>query len=406
MSRQAPNPGLPQVEFIIGDKDFTIPPNFIESFTYTDTMANTGDAFEIQLFDPTWELLDSDLFRNFDETRRKVQFRFGWGPDFMSKYQYGEILKITPGAVSRAGVKYTLTGADIISTRNSAGTPKVYQGKISDVVKQICVENGWASDVTETDDVMELAGRDEKGQVAKGQVKKTWQKGNMPNLAFVNYLAVRSISKAKPGNFYAWVDSSTSPPTLHFGPSTAHEKAIMGIYTFQTDRMGQVISFEPQVNAGTFTFGGLASTKVTTRDPSTRKVIEKEVTPTTFKASVATGKRAHVASGSSQGFHIPPVTEEEASARIGAYYDRLSLSAMEAQLTVIGDPTVLPNNYVRVELFTPAGKPYFTGGVYIVISVTHEISPGSYTTTLDLKRQAQDVGGTPHKMALASQVNK
>ena len=83
-----------------------------------------------------------------------------------------------------------------------------------------------------------------------------------------------------------------------------------------------------------------------------------------------------------------------------------NLSTIRRSLTILGDPTVFPGRLCTVNFRLPttladprqpvrsrgtdADIPlHYTSGVYFIESVTHTVSVGIYTTTLNLRREAQ-----------------
>lgn len=392
-------PLFPYLEIYIAGKPLHVPANYVMSFEYTDTITNSGDEFSLELFDPTWDLLESSLLPTLHH-KRQISFRWGYGADRMTKPRYGKIRSITPGAVTRVGARFTIKGLDEGSMTAVSKKPKAYRGKISEIVVGIAKEEGWTSEVTETDDVLEANKRDKKGKFPK-----VWVRGKRTVLEFVNMLAQRARSGKTPGAFLAYFDSSVKPPVLHFHPAKGFQKPISRSYVVQTGRMGEVISFDPEVDAGAFTAAGLSEVKLLFQDPHTREQKEMGTSAPEFKDGVAVGKHPHVEGGVEVDYSLPPMTEEEMKARLMVFYDRLSNVAMTATLEVVGDPDLQPNSLVKVLLLTPRGIPYYTSGIYLCHTVTHKIQGGSYTCSLALNRNAVGVGVKKGKQPLANAVS-
>lgn len=383
---------FPQVEFNIGKKSLSIPPNHITSFIFEDTIAMAGDAFTLEFFDPTWEILDSDLIPSMAASvDKQVSFRFGWGASEMSETHYGAVTEFTPGEINRSGVNVTLKGWDSISAKDGS-QKKVeasYQGKISEVVNQIAVRNGWKADIEETIEVFELEGKD------KGKQLKTWRQNAKTDLAFLNELAQRAKSSSKPGAYRVYFDSQLDPPVLHFHPDRASQYPIHREYEVGTSSLGEVISFSPTVEGAAVVALGASTTTLVYRDPNTRKLKEQNVAPETFPEGVALGSKSMIKGGVKVKQVVPPSSDAEAESRLGSYYEGLSWAVNKSSLEVVGDPYLLPGRLISVIVKTSTGKRYFTSGIYLIERVTHTITPGNYTSQLELIKNAYDVGDLP-----------
>lgn len=382
---------FPQVDFYIGDRSLMVPANYLVSFTYEDTIAMNGDSWSLELFDKTWEILETDFIPSMASSADKqVKFRFGWGPERMSQFRYGVVTEFTPSEVTRAGIRVNVSGFDTVSGKDLSQerVEATYQGKISDVVQQIADKNGWKVEVEETVETSELEGRD------GGKQPKVWRKNQKTDLAFLNELAQRAKSVSGQGSYRVYLDSQDES-LLHFHPDRAVSEPLHRTYVVQTDNMGEVINFSPTIEGKSVVAMGGSTASVVYRDPTTRKLTEKTVSPEDPQEGVALGTKAMTKGGTKVKHVLPPVTEVEADSRVGAYYEALSWAVNKATLEVVGDPSLLPGRIISVIVKTSKNQKFFTSGLYLVEKVTHSLGVGTYTSQLDLIKNANDLGNLP-----------
>lgn len=63
-----------------------------------------------------------------------------------------------------------------------------------------------------------------------------------------------------------------------------------------------------------------------------------------------------------------------------------------ADMTVLGDPTIDVQKLCSVAVYTPQGLPHYSSGVYLITHVSDNISGGTFTSTLNLIRNAISIG--------------
>lgn len=383
---------FPQVEFFIGGKSLMVPPNHVTSFLYKDTIAMQGDAFTLEFVDPTWKVLDEDIIPSLRKNQSKpVSFRYGWGGERLSELRNGRMTEFIPSEITRGGIRIVMKGYDEGSASNSSQEKieKLHEGNISDIVQEICTRNGWAADIEATKPIYELEGR------TPGKKLKIWRQNAKTDLAFVNELAQRAKSASSAGAYRVFFDTETSPPTLHFHTERAQQFAIHREYVVQTDNLGEVLLFTPQVEGSAVVALGASNTSLVYKDPVTRRVEEKVATPSTFTEGVALGSRSAVEGGTTVRKVIPPATAEEAQARLDSFYEALSWAVSRATLEVLGDPGLKPGRLISVVVKTPQNQKYFISGIYLMETAVHNITPGNYVVTQDLIKNAFDVGDLP-----------
>ena len=106
-------------------------------------------------------------------------------------------------------------------------------------------------------------------------------------------------------------------------------------------------------------------------------------------------------------FHVPQYGGEDAefSQTIDNMWYKRNVGSYKATLTIAGDPTIEPLQYINVLPFRPDGKLHFSAGTYQVIKVTDNIISGFYTTELELLRSDKYIPTEPSGRGINSTQN-
>ena len=219
-----------------------------------------------------------------------------------------------------------------------------------------------------------------------------WRKTNKTDLAFLNELAQKAKAAAGGGGYRVYLDSSKDPPVLHFHPDRGQNYPLHRDYVVQTDRMGTVLAFSPEIDGAALLSIGASQSALVYRDPNTRKLQETVATPSTATDGVALGTKTAVDGTIKVKQAIPPSSKAEAQSRLDSYYEKVSWSVSKATLEVVGDPFLEPGKLISVVVKTPNNEKYFVSGIYLIENVTHTINPGEFTSSLSLLKNAYDVG--------------
>lgn len=390
MSESSHSPVVtPFVDVLVGEKRLSIPPQYVTGFEYTDTAANTGDAWTLDLFDRTFGILDILLANNVQlSTTQGMSFRWGYYGN-MSDYRYGEILSSQPGDIKRAGVRLHVEGTDRGSAHPTSQIKKTkpWRGPISRIAREIAEAHGWDHDVEDTIPILDKEERDTEVR------DKFFRQDNQTDLGFLRKLTEKARSKLRPnsGDYKLFFDTLKDPPTLHFHPSRAvREKPRR--YVVNTDRLGTVQEFSPDYQGKALYAEGRSAVMVTYRDKETREIRTLERKAETFDGTPVDAKYVPVETGHYSKLEVPSFTMEEAKTYLDTYYSRLSSLVVDATLTIEGDPSLKPDSYVDILVLTPEGKRYFTSGIYYVPSIRHVVQEGSYESELSLTKNSLDVG--------------
>jgi len=419
------NPRLAFVELRVDDKVFSVPPDLVTEFSYVEKNANGGNSFSLSLFDRTGDILEDLLDKNVVSTSKiKGAISFRWGFDGeMSTFRHMTILSARPSTIDRGGIGFQIEGVDTATGKPEANVAlsktfkniKIIDGKkvpnlISDIVKEIAKKHGWKTDVEPTACVEETNSREETGKKPK-----IYQQDNKSDLQFLNELAVVARSAEKPtgGRYRVFFDdknvnlSTKEPqPVLHFHTTRAPEKKLIRLYEVQTDRLGDVRSYDPEIQDTALHAAGASAIKLVSRDRNKRKSKVVETSADTFKDSPSPNKFVGVKPGNKKKIFVPSMEEKEQTHFLANVYDIIQKQIVKAELTINGDPTMVPGRYVKVVVRTNTGKIFFTTRDYEIFEVEHKITPGDYETKMLLFTAGANQGDIPSKQVKPSVVDR
>jgi len=374
---------IPFAEILIGRNNFSIPPDFLESFEYKDTAANSGDTFAMDFFDSTFGILNLILAGNKHlPTEEKLKFRWGFSDD-MSEYRFGQILSSSPGDITRDGVRFHIEGTDLGTASARTKTTARWRGPISNIAEVLALRHGW-------DEVIEETVPIEEDEFFDGKLApKVYSQDNKTDLEFLNELALKAESSA----YHLFFVGKQQRPVMHFHPKRADRTAPRQVIV-NTAQLGAVISFSSEFQGAALIAEGRSEVAAAFTDKITKvtKVISRDAR--TFDKAPADGKYTSVDGGLRSTLVLPGFTEKEAETVLNSFYDRLSNITIKATLEHQGDVAFEPDTYLDILVLTKNGDKYFTSGIYYVIAVTHKIELGKYTSTLELTKNSSDIGDT------------
>lgn len=373
---------------VVGEetKELSIPPNFIKSITHTIASIGAGNRVTVNLFDPTWGILDLFLnsTRDIVSGRLKIQYQYGWVSDKqeLSELYESAVFRINPGNIQNLGVEVSLEAADegVVESLTKKGGDKgrVQLGRISEIVARIAKNRGWETDIVETDVI------DTKPLV----------KGMMDDLVFIRYLSQYATSSKFPGTFEARLETSLEGgkrvSRLSFKPP--QNAKLYRTYVVLHDKMGVVKSLEPQLSTLETASLGVSGLKGAGRDRETRKRVTFETSSTSHKNSVFLGKKVITPPGEIENFLLEATSKDQMKSLVEAYFSRLVSRVQMATMRIVGDPWIRHNDLIGIIVQTPQGHRYYTSGTWRVKEVTNEVRAGDFTTTLQITRNATDIG--------------
>lgn len=248
------NPSSPIFWLKIGDTEVTLSKspagadNFI-SFSMKLTAINVASDIQLILYDHTALLMEYEILKGYTE----VQFKFGQDITNLSKLYTATI---TDYELSFVGESTMLTikmilGGSGSTTENSSEESKSYDGTPSEVVKQLCKEEGWeVGKITDCEDS------------TKGSFNRTGQTAT----DFINSVLVpKAQSKDGKGNYTFYTTSDDKGKTV--ANFTPQENSDVSEYSVYEMIIGQdheaVIEFTPNFKGLMYNLLGGGSTNST-----------------------------------------------------------------------------------------------------------------------------------------------
>jgi hypothetical protein len=374
--------------------DFASRPRHLESFSCTFEVETLGD-FEFVLFDPEYDFIEELVTKS----EGKCTFQFGYTTGGLKSPVYsGTIMEYTPEFLYD-GIRIHLRGFFTALTLHKFTKTRAWTGKrVSDIVREIAVNNGFTPIVDDTKKVEyheDLQTTDQKD--------KTFQQHNTDWSFMVNTLQKQAVrEKDDVGGYIMYVDEEKKE--LHFHPPKMEEGPVK---TFVwRDKMTEVIEFSPCYEGGLLArllAGG--STQAAARDAVTGVTTDNLV----HDKSLTVGKGAATDPQRVQGENPASKTAGQPTARIVKDFHDSAMaeneakfwwwreawkSALTGQLVIVGDPRVMPYKKYEIQVAKKSGGLHWTSGLYYSHGIHHEIRGGGYTSTLELWRTGGKTGET------------
>jgi hypothetical protein len=448
-ANRVPQPYRAQVFLKIGNEVITVvPPEHLVSFTYLDNMASGGDTFEIELFDRDAFIVENKLHRTTD-----IDMQWGYVGGVMSKPRKCTMLEYEVTSVDGLqGVLLKVTGID---QNTDQGTSEKKRRSFKDVpihkiAKQIADENGWGAkvgsiskDPSATIEECESATDTNHSTKENPVPKDRHLQNDVSDLHFLKGLEAIAVSKhTQMADFRFGFDAANQ---LHFRPLRLLDKKQVQRRYIYPDPEGGVISFTPVISSSLmmklgadtvigrtrhgitgeeiYIFRDSTSLQIYTVDPkkpNERKEITKDladglgprlskfkVNPkflNEFAASQQTASQQAANRSSSETVRnrvaknnfksLPQLTAstpETAALEVHAWWVKYLAKFFEAELTVLGDPTLSPTESefgtdVIDVTFMVKNQEHYTSGLYRAFSVLHNIDAnGKYYSKLEMQ---------------------
>lgn len=393
------NPNTPIVNLSIGDYNVTsVPPQHLLSFSYDRVTKSEANTVTFTVFDETAILLEYQIAQGKDQ----VTFSYG--------YSGGPISKTYTATIQDYSIDFTPSGATLEVVAMTGGVAGFSQPKtatytdmdIHDIVRELAVEEGWIIGTLEACKPVYSEEVDSSGN----KKKKTFTRNNVGALQFIkNDLIPYAVSyNTGEGDYQIWFDDSQSKPVMYFSSlsmknsldsSKAKEEEEVAFYEFSwgTGGNSKVLSFKPNYSGQLAATKGAGTVDVSTIDKLSNEMFKVQYTKFNDPARPTSGSRSDViptkhmsiASNSSYSY------DEAAKVAATMWYHASNLS-YGAVLTTLGDPNLVPMSMISFLMVNRDGLPHHSSGVYIVTQITDTIENGSFTSTLQLLRNALSVG--------------
>ena len=332
----------------------------------------------ISLFDRSGEYIESILASHIGA---EVEFQFGWIDSYgkrESSYVFqGEILDYTPYFMP-VGIKVE------VKTVARGGVPLMKREKNrsfndtpSNIVKQICKENGIECEV---DDVKE---------------KGVFYQQNETDYEFIlkKLLPFANQRENEAPFTVNWRDNK-----LHFKRLTLESKPVKTFaYNAVHVHYDPLLSFTPEIRGSMLL--GINSTgervKAIRYDPITKQKQVFEIDQKTVKNVKLDTKKVSIKAESLRPF------SSETGKELTALKNLWGKSAdipITATAEIFGNPDIKPLSNVKILVYLKREqrvKLHYTSGTYQVVSVKHTISVGDFRTELRLVKNAISTANEP-----------
>lgn len=341
-----------------------------------------------------------------------IEFRFGYTniPGGIAGPFFGYVVSAMP-VFKQNGYELRLEVHDRAMSKQSMDgakkkTWRAKSGKVSDIVKVIADQNGWASCIEET--------------MPNDPEKNPYMQNNVPDFTFIKTVlkdnARSNIPRTwitsdggkgyTPYDVYLQYSPKLGKEVLHFHPGLPQEGSEPaqpvrnyvwgGVIDWAAHEIGTVIDFQPEFNNTAFTQLGGSTMKGVSIDIYKKAVHVGMATGSDYSDSILPGARATMMSNMSTerrtrsislAHREPDILKSEIARRHFALRDE----AYTASLTVVGDPYVHAGMMINVFVMRPTEGVMMFYDWYVVEAV-HSIYGGDYRTQMTLKRMAKQLG--------------
>lgn len=367
------------VDLIFGGHQLpSVPSNYLQNLTVQDIGSGDGATISMVLLDKYGDEIEELLYKSSSEDN---YVRFGHVTGRQSKLLKFKLLTYAINFEPQ-GTILTISGISNGAYQNLS-TDNIFSAgsSPSEAVKSICDKLGYQYDDTTIQPSNQI-------KLSDGTVREF----NLIRDNLIDYIhkeiapyAVRSSDGV--GGYQFYIDQETDPPTAYFHPVEISDNVIR-TYVYQKGLNTNVISFEVSAD---FVISGEGATGITS-------VLEANVLdPLTKEESIATsdindvkinvnGEYSHIESNqSTELFNSIGKSYGEAVSNIN-YRMVLSQKTFDADLTIVGDPTIKINNEIRIIILTKKNTLHHCSGLYLVKGVSHSISSGIMITTLNVTK--------------------
>lgn len=391
--------------------------DFVERFEYGLEDGKSWVA-RFTLFDPYFDYLLPRFITAFlDQQRLRVYFQFGWIVDGlvtrMSDVKSGLVMQAVPTFL-QDGVRIeleVLAPETTVKSLEKAERQWKPGTSVEEIVRDVlsmphptlsALNNGVAPLVVETPVPCEPLTNAGNGVVMGTYAPLTWLR------SFLLQYAVPKDPKLKGRPVRLW-EKDREQGKFVLAPEgwQGFRTEIKRTYHVGRGQSAQVIEFTPADNAQIATqLGGEGyTTSVSSADKRVYEHVRSGVTAQPEKKE--NHPKQEMTAVRFSGASFARDLDKAALERTRQWADAQAL-AVQADLTVLGDPHIYLNDYIDVNVYmggtlNTAGKrlddslrlvPYMSGQ-YFVLGYTHRIEGGQYTTSMKLTRAHQEVQANP-----------
>lgn len=240
---------------------------------------------------------------------------------------------------------------------------------------------------------------------------KTFYRINMTGAQFIRQVLApycRSQDTGQ-GAYRLWFDDETSPDgtpgvKLHFKPDQYNqiedkmsENMLPDIertyqFTFGSGPGSSVLDFNPNYAGMVTSVTGGYEVEATTTEAITNDLISTKYNRFTDPDRPSTGDSVYDDLQGTVRIGDSSYSFEDLANRAANLWYNMAPYGYTADMTVFGDPMIETQKLCSIAVYTPHGLPHHSSGVYLIYHVTDSISGGTFTTSLNLVRNAISIG--------------
>lgn len=365
------------VNIYIGDKLLTTnpaKPNTIQSFEIT-RLEGTGDEATFTLFDDNWE----EIERTFAAHWRDVHLQYGYVDSDMVSERFNMMLSNYSISFNSTGV---ILNVSAIATGTVSNLPLMTLAtgtkNPSEAVKAIC--RNIPGLIVEDQNFDESVDASEEYTLI-----------NDYPIAYIQDKIVGNGAITPDGEvlrFNIGPDNRVYFKKYTFSTVTSDQRSIKTyIYQKGYDSVVQDITFDIKgVFGGTTAYGAASELQSSVIDPTTKEISTHRENTQSVVTS-ATGEFQSISATQSTALEDPAgYNASQMNNKLYYSVKRKMTEHYEAQMTIVGDPTIKLLDDVRVINMTDSGELHHTSGIYMVTGIVDNIDNGVMTTSLKLIR--------------------
>ena len=373
-------------------------PEYVSSFSYTDTIGDMGDTFQISLVDPNWTRVESKLI----EYEYEVAMSWGYTTSdriVRSPKYAGRVTKYKP-TFAGTHIGIDLEGISLRakeglyskgeSYTDDSGAPLL----IHEIVEKICVRNRWKKhDIAPTVPVYDY----NSTETDEPTVKLFKQEANENDIEFITKKLMKEASTPRGlSSFYFYFDKGDKLVFKPLVPGEAGLGNTMRTYTFYIGRAdATVLSWAPEITplmrigqgGAPLDFPYVDQMSKETNARSIR-VDDKQIGDDSNKRKMVAGRRTDTESkvGQDPGKVLINASANYGMAKVRAHNEWLKANnaLYKATMVVVGDPKIETPEDIFVQANQTNGRLHFSSSVYTTKQITHSIGAGSYDCTMEL----------------------
>lgn len=371
------------VDLTFGSYKFpNVPPEYIRSVTIQD-ISGKGASITMSLLDEFGDDIEELLFRTVSTEN---YIRFGHRTGRQSTTFKFNLLKYTVEFESQGTVVNVAGISDSTAINLKNDVVKDAGSNPSEAVKILCDELGVSYDdesIQPSESIMLSDGTYKQFKLVKDRI-----------IDYIHHeISPYAISSDGRSGYQFYIDEFQNPPKAYFHPIEVSGKFVK-TYIYQRGVNSNVISFNI---SSEFILSGEGSHKITSiLEASVLDPVTKNETSTDSDINVVnknvSDEYSHI--NSSQSKKVANITGNNYIEAYNKLTYRMTTSQVtfNADLTIVGDPTVKIGDEIRIIVLTKRNTLHHTSGRFLVNGVSHIISSGIMVTTLSVVKEG-DIDG-------------